>query len=59
MQAIGGQHETHVLAVDSQGNGLRIPKETPASVLEAMVTPNGGENIESDAFMDQASDPSQ
>ncbi len=50
MQNIGGQHATHVVAVDRNGRGMRIPKTTPKLVLEALVTPTSGEKIEGEAF---------
>jgi len=52
MQTIGGQHAKHVVAVDCNGQGLRIPKETPSLVLDALVTPMGGEKVDAELFLD-------
>jgi len=50
MQSIGGLHRDVVLAVDSDENALRLPISAPQSVLDALVTPNGGESIQQGAW---------
>jgi len=50
MQSIGGLHRDVLLAVDSDENDLRLPISTPQSVLDALVTPNGGESIQPGAW---------
>ncbi len=52
MKMIGGHHRDHVVVVDSDGKGYRIPKETPQTVFDAMVTPNSGERVNTDGFED-------
>jgi hypothetical protein len=55
MQSIGGLHGDVVLAVDTDENELKLPISTPQSVLDALVTPNGGESIQPGAWKTGAS----
>ena len=50
MQSIGGLHHGVALGVDTQGNGVIIPKTISKRDLEALVTPNGAELIASKDF---------
>lgn len=50
MQSIGGQHAEHVVVMDCKAKGMRLPKEIPKLVLDALVTPTGGEKVDTDAF---------
>lgn len=50
MQSIGGLHRDVLLAVDSDENELKLPMSIPQSVLDALVTPNGGESIQPGAW---------
>jgi hypothetical protein len=49
-QEIGGLHEGVVLAIDTEGNELKIPTDVPQIVLDAMATPTGGEKIPPNSF---------
>lgn len=52
MKTIGGLHATHVVVMDCDANGYRIPQQTPQSVIDALVTPSGGENVNSEGLED-------
>jgi hypothetical protein len=52
MKTIGGLHATHVVVVDCEANGYRIPRETPQSVIDALVTPAAGENVNPEGLED-------
>lgn len=52
MKTIGGHHRDHVLVVDSDSKGYRIPVETSQTVLDAMVTPSAGERVDLAGFED-------
>jgi hypothetical protein len=52
MHSIGGHHRDHVVVMDSDARGYRIPKETPQVVIDAMVTPDSGEQVDAKDFED-------
>ena len=52
MKTIGGHHRDHIVVVDSDGKGYRIPKETPQTILDALATPTAGERVKLEGFED-------
>jgi hypothetical protein len=52
MKTIGGLHDDGVVLMDCDGKGLRVPRDVPKLILDALVTPTGGENVETDSFQE-------
>lgn len=52
MKEIGGLHSGSFTAVTVDKESMRIPSDVPQIVLDALVTPNGGENVQTTSFMD-------
>lgn len=52
MQSIGGLHRDHVVVMDTDAKGYRIPRDTPQVVIDAMVTPAAGEQVDAKTFGD-------
>ena len=52
MVEIGGLHQESFTAVTADEEGMRIPLNVPQAVLDALVTPNGGENVQASAFIE-------
>jgi hypothetical protein len=52
MKTIGGHHRDHVVVMDCDAKGYRIPKDTPQSVIDAMITPTVGERVNAASFED-------
>jgi hypothetical protein len=50
MKDIGGLHKQSFTAVTVDEEGLRIPLEVSSSVLDAMISPSGGENVDTKSF---------
>jgi hypothetical protein len=50
MKTIGGLHAEHVVVMDCDAKGYRIPKQTSQLVLDAMVTPSAGEQVNAENF---------
>jgi hypothetical protein len=52
MKEIGGLHSGSFTAVTVDKESMRIPSDVPQIVLDALVTPNGGENVQTTSFVD-------
>ena len=52
MVDVGGLHKGSFTAMTVDEESLRIPSTVPQSVLDALVTPNGGENVQTSTFLD-------
>jgi hypothetical protein len=52
MKEIGGLHSGSFTAVTVDKESMRIPSDVSQMVLDALVTPNGGENVQTSTFMD-------
>ncbi len=52
MVDVGGLHKGSFTAMTVDEESLRIPSTVPQSVLDALVTPNGGEKVQTSTFMD-------
>jgi hypothetical protein len=49
---IGGLHQGSFTAVTTDVALMRIPSDVPQVVLDALITPNGGENVQTSTFID-------
>lgn len=52
MVDIGGLHKGSFTAVTVDKDKLRIPSDVPQAVLDALITPNGGENVQTSTFLE-------
>jgi hypothetical protein len=52
MVDVGGLHKNSFTAMTVEGESMRIPVSVPPSVLGALVTPNGGENVQTSTFIE-------
>ena len=52
MVDVGGLHNSSFTAVTVDEEGMRIPSNVPQNVLDAIVTPNGGENVQTSTFIE-------
>ncbi len=52
MVDVGGLHKGSFTAMTVDEESLRIPSTVPQSILDALVTPNGGEKVQTATFMD-------
>jgi Protein of unknown function (DUF1559) len=52
MTDVGGLHKESFTAVTVEKELMRIPSNVPQAVLDALVTPNGGENVQTSTFID-------
>ncbi len=52
MVDVGGLHKSSFSAMTVDEEGMRIPSNVPQAVLDALVTPNGGENVQTSTFFD-------
>ena len=52
MKEIGGLHSGSFTAVTVDKESMRIPSDVSQIVLDALITPNGGENVQTSTFMD-------
>lgn len=52
MVDVGGLHKNSFTAMTVEEESLRIPLNVPQAVLGAMVTPNGGENVQTSTFVE-------
>ena len=50
MVDVGGLHKSSFSAMTVDEEGMRIPSNVPQAVLDALVTPNGGENVQTSTF---------
>lgn len=50
MVDIGGLHPNYVTAAGTQDEIFRLPKDIPQNVLDAMISPNGGEKVETKPY---------
>jgi type II secretory pathway pseudopilin PulG len=50
MVDVGGLHQGSFTAITTDEDGLRIPSDVPQAVLDALVTPDGGENVDVSTF---------
>ena len=49
---VGGMHKTSFTAMTVEEESMRVPLNVPPAVLGALVTPNGGENVQTSTFME-------
>lgn len=47
---VGGLHQGSFTAVSVDEERFRLPSDVPQAVLDALVTPNGGENVDAASF---------
>jgi len=47
---VGGLHQTSFTAMTVDEESFRIPSDVPLTVLNALVSPNGGENVQTATF---------
>ena len=52
MVDVGGLHKDSFTAMTVEGESFRIPSNVPQTALDALVTPNGGENVQTTTFKD-------
>ncbi len=52
MVDVGGLHRTSFTAMTVDEDSFRIPTDVPLTVLNALVSPNGGENVQTASFKD-------
>ena len=52
MVDVGGLHRDSFTAMTVDGESFRIPINVPPTALNALVTPNGGENVQTSTFRD-------
>lgn len=52
MVDVGGLHRSSFTAMTVDQEAFRIPTNVPQTVLDALVTPNGGENVQTSTFID-------
>lgn len=52
MVDVGGLHKSSFSAMTVDEEAMRIPSNVPQAVLDALVTPNGGENVQTATFVD-------
>jgi hypothetical protein len=52
MVDVGGLHQGSFTAMTTDEEGLRIPSDVPQAVLDALVTPNGSENVDVSTFIE-------
>lgn len=52
MVDVGGLHRSSFTAMTVDGEAFRIPTNVPQTVLDALVSPNGGENVQTSTFTD-------
>ncbi len=52
MVDVGGLHKSSFSAMTVDEEAMRIPSNVPQAVLDALVSPNGGENVQTSSFMD-------
>jgi hypothetical protein len=50
LQDLGGLFKDSFTAVSVSGEGFRIPMTVPTSVLDSLVSPNGGEKVDTSEF---------
>lgn len=51
MVDMGGLHKNYVTAAGTQDEIFRLPKDIPQNVLDAMISPNGGEKVETKSYL--------
>ncbi len=52
MVDVGGLHKSSFSAMTVDEESMRIPSNVPQAVLDALVTPNGGENVQTSTFFE-------
>ena len=52
MVDVGGLHKSSFTAMTVDEEGMRIPSNVPQNVLDSLVTPNGGENVQTSTFIE-------
>lgn len=52
MNEMGGLHRGSFTAVTVEEESMRIPSDVSPVVLDAIITPNGGENVQTSTFME-------
>ena len=50
MVDVGGLHQTSFTAMTVDEQSFRMPSDVPLTVLNALVSPNGGENVQTSTF---------
>ena len=49
---VGGLHQGSFTAMTTDKDGMRIPSDVPQVILDALVTPSGGENVQVTSFIE-------